>query len=132
MKLKKIITIVYIGIMIATFSGCSQKELTDKDFDQIKAGMTRDEVERSLGEPKEIVLDDEEAHSQRYDESQNEDPVDAPQIYYDFAGGEQKDFQLLGEKVRSSDNLSYYHYEYGDDDYENIYFIDDEVVWRTF
>ncbi len=52
--------------------------------------------------------------------------VDPPKV----AGAEIRD--RVNDSSSNLDDLSYYHYEYGEDDYENIYFIDDEVVWRKF
>ncbi len=130
--MKKFFMLISIGIMIITMAGCVQKDLTDNDFNQIQAGMTTDEVKRKLGEPQKIVVDDEAVYGQMNKENENEDPEDAPQIYYEFAGGTEEDLIELDDKIMKSNNLSYYHYEYGNSDYQNIYFADDEVVWRTF
>ncbi len=128
--MKKILTCIVI--LTVSLVGCIQKELTYKDFEKIEAGMSTREVKNRLGDPQEIVTDNYLAHEKMNEEAENEDPAEAPEIYYEFSGGTADNMHKLGDQITNSDDLMYYHYEYGDNGYQNIYLIDDKVVWRTF
>ena len=42
-----------VGLLIAGLVGCSGSKITKENFDQIKLGMTQEEVQRILGPPTE-------------------------------------------------------------------------------
>ncbi len=133
--MRKFKLIVYIMCVLLVVTGCGKKELTKKDFEKVSAGMSTDQLVNTLGKPTKIVTDSNLAHAQKQEDSDNNNDgwlVDDPDYYYKFAGGDQEDVWKLSEKMSSSDNLIYYHYEYGEERYQNVYIIDDEVVWMSF
>ncbi len=138
-KSKFLVCIVCVLLII---TGCGdKKELTVEDFEEIRAGMSTEEVIDILGEPLEIVSNNNTAHEQwQVDNDNNNDRwlVDDPNYYYKFAGGSEEELRELGIKLEDSKNLIYYHYEYGENvhsgepNYQNVYIIDDVVVMMSF
>ncbi len=123
-----------IGIVMTLLVGCNAKELTDEDFKEVKAGMTTEELVDTLGEPQEIVTDTELAFKQKHTDSDNSldrEIGEDGNLFIRFAGGTEEDLEKLRDKTANADEMSYYHYEYGDS-YRNVYIVEDQVVWMTF
>ncbi|MBP1047330.1 hypothetical protein I6N96_13685 [Enterococcus sp. BWM-S5] len=128
--------LIFLLVTLSSLSTCRniQENLTESDFLQLRAGMTSDEVMNMLGEPKKIIIDNDEVNQIK--EVESEEITD--RLPYEdmlaFFGSETKKKEY-NEKRTSSNNLICYQYDYtysGNSEIWNIYLVDNEVVSMTF